>query len=320
MAIFAPNPIRTVSRAKAKKATFSAGYATRQDITDERTGEQRYYGKHQDLVDSGVVLPSDLENPPDWANDIQQLANQMELSQKRINACTARTWMLPLPHELNTEQRKELARDCCQWLADRHSIAVIYGLHEPHQQGDSRNHHLHMVMSTRQIQEKGFRTAKSQKVNGKSQYFIPLDYGETKGGAEITAMREAMCNLFKEHLSNAGFADEASELSHLSYEERGLEQKSQTHLGEEATALERQGIETEKGNYNRWVQSFNAQLIEKYRQTINHVKEYLQTYIVDYFDRGKENITDMYRHRSRSSTEIDNFFEYNTKNNNDLTR
>ena len=46
-------------------------------------------------------------------------------------------------------------------------------------------------------------------------------------------------------------------IDHRSYKEQGIDRVATVHLGKEAAALERKGITTEKGEYNRAVNAFN---------------------------------------------------------------
>ena len=46
-------------------------------------------------------------------------------------------------------------------------------------------------------------------------------------------------------------------VDHRSYIEQGIHRQSTVHMGKEATALERKGVSTEKGNYNRTVAACN---------------------------------------------------------------
>ena len=49
---------------------------------------------------------------------------------------------------------------------------------------------------------------------------------------------------------------------HKSFKDRGLEIKPTIHLGEKASALERKGIKTDKGNHNREVRRLNTLIVK----------------------------------------------------------
>jgi hypothetical protein len=63
-----------------------------------------------------------------------------------------------LPAELDHGQRVELVRDFCQrQFVDRGMVADI-ALHAPGREGDDRNHHAHILLTTREIAAEGFTT------------------------------------------------------------------------------------------------------------------------------------------------------------------
>jgi hypothetical protein len=63
-----------------------------------------------------------------------------------------------LPAELDHGQRALLVRDFCQrQFVDRGMVADI-ALHAPGREGDDRNHHAHILLTTREIAAEGFTT------------------------------------------------------------------------------------------------------------------------------------------------------------------
>ena len=85
----------------------------------------------------------------------QDLWNMAELAEKRKDSCTAREYEVNLPHELNKEQRFELAKDFAKQLAEKYGIAVDVCMHEPNKKGDQRNFHAHILTTTRKITNDG---------------------------------------------------------------------------------------------------------------------------------------------------------------------
>jgi len=65
---------------------------------------------------------------------------------------------MALPAELDHAQRVELVRDFCQrQFVDRGMVADI-ALHAPGREGDDRNHHAHILLTTREVTAEGFTT------------------------------------------------------------------------------------------------------------------------------------------------------------------
>lgn len=74
---------------------------------------------------------------------------------KKKDSCTAREYEVNLPHELNKEQRFELAKDFAKQLAEKYGIAVDVCMHEPNKKSDQRNFHAHILTTTRKITNDG---------------------------------------------------------------------------------------------------------------------------------------------------------------------
>ena len=58
-------------------------------------------------------------------------------------------WVIALPAELDAGERSALAQSFGVELARRYGVAVDVAIHEPDSQGDNRNHHAHVLTTTR---------------------------------------------------------------------------------------------------------------------------------------------------------------------------
>ena len=97
-------------------------------------------------VDHTEIIAPD--HAPDWASDRSELWNRAEEAETRKNSQVAREVRVALPHELTHAQRVELVRDYAQvQFVDRGMVADI-ALHAPGREGDERNHHAHILLST----------------------------------------------------------------------------------------------------------------------------------------------------------------------------
>ena len=94
------------------------------------------------------------------------------------NSVTAREWELALPSEISAEERSRIARAFAGQLVERYGVAADVAIHAPHREGDQRNHHAHVLTTTRRLEPDGF-AAKTR----------VLDVAKT-GGVEIEEMRE----------------------------------------------------------------------------------------------------------------------------------
>src|SRR3546814_2265883 len=96
------------------------------------------------------MLPTDA---PEWAADRERLWNAAELAETRKNATVAREYEIALPVELSADERRELALDLAREISERHGVAVDVAIHAPGREGDHRNHHAHLLTTTRRSEE-----------------------------------------------------------------------------------------------------------------------------------------------------------------------
>lgn len=144
-----------ISRSAGRSATAAAAYRSASYIEDHRTGLSFDY-RARGGVDHVEILAPDCA--PGWAQDRAALWNAVEAAETRKNSQVAREIRVALPAELSHEQRIELVRDFCQrQFVDRGMVADI-ALHAPGREGDDRNHHGHILLTTREIAAEGFTT------------------------------------------------------------------------------------------------------------------------------------------------------------------
>lgn len=238
MAIFHCS-VTTISRGAGQSVIAAAAYRHACKLVDDRTGQVHDYTRKQGLESSSIYLPKgDSEKWPAWAMDRNELWNKAEAAERRKNSRVGREITLALPAELSPERRRELAGQMAQALADRYGVAVDVAIHLPGRKGDQRNHHAHILMTTRRITPEGLGVKVRE-----------LD-DQKQGPQEVEHIRgewERQANLA---LGQAGFRER---IDHRSLKAQGIERAATCHMGPSATALERRGIATYRGNYNRAV-------------------------------------------------------------------
>ncbi len=232
--------VKTISRSQGRSATAAAAYRTGARITDARTGLIHDYRRRRGVEASLLILPDDA---PDWAGDRARLWNAAELAETRKNSTVAREFEIALPAELDPEQRQRLAADFARELILRHGCAADVAIHQPGREGDQRNHHAHILLTTRRLTAAGFG-AKTRELD------------DLKTG-EIGRWRERFAEVQNERLREAG---SESRIDHRRLEaQEGSEREATIHLGPTATALERRGVPTRLGESNRAVQAGNVE-------------------------------------------------------------
>lgn len=238
MAIFHCS-VTTISRGAGQSVIAAAAYRHACKLVDERTGQVHDYTRKQGLESSSIYLPKDAgEEWPAWATDRNKLWNKAEAAERRKNSRVGREITLALPAELSPERRKTLAGRMAQALADRYGVAVDVAIHLPGREGDQRNHHAHMLMTTRRITPEGLGV-KVRELDDQKQGPQEVEY--------IRGEWERQANLA---LGQAGFRER---IDHRSLKAQGIERAATCHMGPSATALERRGVVTYRGNYNRAV-------------------------------------------------------------------
>jgi hypothetical protein len=152
-----------ISRSKGRSATAASAYRAAERVRDARTGEVHDYTRKHGVEHTEILAPV---HAPDWARDRSSLWNAVEDVERRRDAQVAREVRVALPSELTTAQNADLVRAFVQeQFVDRGMIADI-ALHAPGREGDQRNHHAHIMLTTREIGPEGFG-AKNRDWNAK---------------------------------------------------------------------------------------------------------------------------------------------------------
>ena len=209
--------VKTIKRSAGRSVTAAAAYRAGERIECQREGRLHDYTRKQGIEETFIVAP---EHAPAWARDRSALWNAAEASETRRNSVTGREWELALPSEISAVERSRIVRDFAQELVGRYGVAVDVAIHAPHREGDQRNHHAHVLTTTRQLEPEGF-TAKTR----------VLDSAKT-GGVEIEQMRGVWAELQNRALERVG--------EHERVDHRSLEKQRETALdrGDEVRAVE----------------------------------------------------------------------------------
>ncbi len=213
--------VKTVSRSAGRSATAAAAYRAGVKITDERTGDIHDYTRKGGVEFTDLVLPADA---PEWAADRAALWNAAEQKETRKNSTVAREFEIALPDELTPVERQRLALDTARELVERHGCAADVAIHAPGADGDHRNHHAHILLSTRRLGPEGF-TEKTRE----------LDDQKT-GPQMVTQWRERFARLQNERLHENG---QEVRVDDRRLEAQGIDREPTRHLGPAASGYER---------------------------------------------------------------------------------
>jgi hypothetical protein len=196
-------------------------------------------------VTAPVVDSTDFarDDAPEWARQCAALWNAAEGFEKRKDAQLAFEWEGALPASLTDERRADIVRDFTGWLVEEYGVAGTAGIHSGGGRGNGLNDHVHVMMTTRPVDADGF--------GAKLRQF------SVRPGAknpEVDKVKEKFAECINDALEEAG-SDER--VDHRSFKARGLDREGTKHLGPAATAYERQGFETRRGDVNREIREEN---------------------------------------------------------------
>jgi hypothetical protein len=152
-----------ISRSKGRSATAAAAYRTAEVINDHRTGELHDYTRKSGVLHTEIIAP---DTAPAWVHDRSALWNAVEDVERRKDAQVAREVRVALPSELSTEQNADLVRAFVQEQFVARGMIADVALHAPGREGDQRNHHAHIMLTTRAVGLEGFG-AKNRDWNAK---------------------------------------------------------------------------------------------------------------------------------------------------------
>ena len=264
MALFHMSVTQT-KRSAGQSAIASAAYRAGERLYSEYYGEYSDYTRKGGVICSDILLPS--HAPPEYA-DRQTLWNAVEKAERGKNAQLAYSFDIALQNEFSLEENIALAR---QFLLENfvsRGMVVDFAIHQPDREdGGIPNPHFHVLCPIRPIEQNGKWGLKQHRVyeldedgnrirdqNGE---YVFSAVSTTDWGSPETL--EHWRQTWAE-LCNAKFAEKGLDvrIDHRSYERQGVDLLPTVHEGATVRAMEKKGIRTEKGEFNRWIKATNA--------------------------------------------------------------
>lgn len=255
--------IKIISRGKGKSAVAAAAYRAGEKITNWFDGIIHDYTRKGGVVHTEILLP---DHAPDQYADRAVLWNAVEKTEKAKNAQLAREIELALPAELTRAQNISLVREYIKEHFVAEGMCADICVHDT----GGGNPHAHVMLTMRPFEESGEWGAKQKKEyvldrdgnkiydRKKRQYkckSVPAtDWNEQTKAEEWRAAWAQICN---QYLEQTGHAER---IDHRSYVRQGKDQIPTVHLGVAASAMEKRGIRTERGDLNREIEVTNQRL------------------------------------------------------------
>lgn len=250
---------KPISRSSGRSATASIAYRAGVAIEDQRQGKTFDYSKRYGVLHAELLTPNNINISR------SELWNLAETTETRKNSRTAREFVVNIPHELMKDSPDAgiaLIREFSQHLKNDYGVAVDFAIHAPDQQGDNRNYHAHILLTTRKLErlESG-RIALTGKSDLEQSNTQLKAQGKRSNQDELKHIRERWATITNHHLEQSGIN---ARIDHRSHKDRGLEELPTVKMGWQATELERKGIQTEPGDQNRLIKQYNLNLQIKY--------------------------------------------------------
>ncbi|EMW5614529.1 MobA/MobL family protein [Enterococcus faecalis] len=305
--------VNIISRGKGKSAVASAAYISGEKIKNEWDGVTHDYTKKHGVISKEIFLP---DHAPEEYKDRKTLWNSVELFEKNSNAQLARNFIISLPKELSIEENKKMIEEYVQNNFVKGGMIVDLAIHDESREGN-QNIHAHIMTIVRPINEDGTWGQKSKKEyildekgekvlnkNGKPKTRkVELTTWNDKGNVE--KWREKFSNLCNKYLAKNKIE---KRVDHRSFKRQGIKQIPTIHLGASASAMERRGIRTEKGDINREIKKQNDLL----KNIGNEIKK-ITSWLAGFKDKLKESYKE-YKDQSKKQIENEsglfNLYEY----------
>ena len=280
-----------VKRSKGQSAVEKASYISRSILVSEYDGQTYRPKYHEDLVHSEISLP---QNAPKEYADRATLWNAVELSEKGQKSQLARMLKASLPNEWSYELAEEVVRDYVQRNFVDKGMCADWAIHDSENDKGQRNLHIHVLLTMRPLTENGEWGAKTKKIyvldeNGERIPLIDKKTGQQKvdkrnrkqwkcqtvESTDWNSRENAM--MWRRDLADTINATNeqlgiAVHWEHRSFKEQGIDKEPTIHIGAVANALERKGIQTERGNINREIIRGNV-LLEQAKEMLELAKQ-----------------------------------------------
>ena len=272
-----------ISRGGGQSSVASAAYRAGEKLTDEYYGQIHDYTRKQGVIMNEIILPA---HAPERLADRETLWNEVEKIEKNPKAQLAYTFDFALQNELSMDENIRIAKEFIAENFISRGMIVDMAVHEPSREpGDIPNPHVHVMVPMRPLKENGKWGYKQHREyvldengdrikNEKGEYVFNAVKNNDWGDPET--LKEWRANWAKK--VNEAFEKHgiSARVDHRSYIEQGLDILPQIHEGPVVRAMEKKGIKTEKGDWNRFIKAINnaiRRILGKLKSVLDDIEE-----------------------------------------------
>ncbi|MCL2108680.1 MAG: MobA/MobL family protein [Oscillospiraceae bacterium] len=243
--------VKYISRNQGRSAVGAAAYRAGDKLHSSYDGQSHDYTNKTGITHTEIILP---HNAPHEFYNRQTLWNAVEAAEKRKDGRTAREIEIALPCELSKDEQIKLVREYVNNNFVNRGMCADVAIHSGHRhkkdeqnieaQNDKNifpnNPHAHILLTTRPVNQQGFERTKNRNWNNSQ---------------NVHEWRKQWANIQNKELERKGL----EKVSHESNAKRGIDREPTIHMGQNATAQERRGIRTDRGDINREIKARNQE-------------------------------------------------------------
>lgn len=283
---------------KPKSPLACAAYRSGEKLVDEMDNQSFYYKREVEPV-THILIPS---NAPKWALNRERLWNEVNKIEKNYNAQFAREFNVALPVELTKEQQEKLTLEFCQEAFVNRGMVADIAIHRD----DKENPHFHVMLTVRPFEEDGTWGVKAKREykfdeqgnhildkNGKKAFY-KVETTDWNKRETFNFWRKLWADKTNLYLKENGISEN---ISHLSHEDRGVEELPTIHEGYVARKLVKSGMESDRVNHNKEVKKHNAIVkdIQKYKKKKEQII-YQNKFSRKFSPMEKKHLSDIAKH------------------------
>ena len=254
-----------ISRGKGASAVAAAAYRAGEALKSESYGEKYDYTRKGGVVFSEILLPS--RAPPEYS-DREILWNAVEKIERRKDAQLAYSFDIALQNEFTMEENKSIVKEYLLENFVSRGMIVDYAIHDPEKNGNS-NPHFHVMCPIRPLNDDGLWGTKQRREYLFDENNQPIldEAGHQKFNAVPTTnwgspdsleeWRKAWAEICNREFERKGLD---CRIDHRSYKKQGIDQLPTIHEGPAVREMEKRGLRTDKGDWNRYIRDLNAKI------------------------------------------------------------